>query len=103
MQFSAELIKESAEAALDGSTVAEFGPHRIDFGTLNRLSLPEAVAEYWPDAPTRPEPGDLNDIAKIASLPPSTIEPELPSCSCRGVSRRGKRCWRCSKPPASRV
>ena len=68
MQFSAELIKESAEAVLDGSTVAEFGPHRIDFGTLNRLSLPEAVAEYWPDAPTRPEPGDLNDIAKIREL-----------------------------------
>ena len=65
IEFSEDLLRTAAEAALDGRTVTDFGPHRIDFGSLNRLTLPEAVAEYWPDPATRPEPADLSDFAKI--------------------------------------
>ena len=68
MQFSAELLKDAAQAALDGSTVAEYQGHKIDFGSVNRLTLAEAVAEYWPDARTRPNPSDLRDIAKVREL-----------------------------------
>ena len=68
IEFSGDLLRVAAEAVLDGGTVTEFGPHRIDFGSLNCLTLPEAVSEYWPDRPTRPEPEDLTDIAKIEEL-----------------------------------
>lgn len=68
IDFSAELLQEAAAAALDGGTVADFGDQRIDFGSLNRLTLPEAVAEYWPDPPTRPDPADLSDLGKLREL-----------------------------------
>ncbi len=68
MDFSEELLRESAEAALNGGTRASFGKHRIEFGALNRLTLPEAVSEYWPDSATRPVPDDLADIGKIREL-----------------------------------
>lgn len=68
MQFSADLLKDAAQAALDGSTVAEYQGHKIDFGSVNRLTLAEAVTEYWPDARTRPNPSDLRDIAKVREL-----------------------------------
>ena len=68
MQFSAELLNEAAEAALDGSTVAEYQGHKIDFGSVNRLTLAEAVAEYWPETTTRPDPDDLRDLSRIREL-----------------------------------
>lgn len=68
MGFSAELLREAAEAALDGGTVAEFGEHRIDFGAMNRLTLPEAVAEYWPGSGPGPDPEELADPAKVREL-----------------------------------
>ncbi len=68
MDFSQELLREAAEAALDGRTAARFGEHTIDFGSLNRLTLHEAVAEYWPEDATRPHPRDLADAGKIREL-----------------------------------
>ena len=68
MQFSAELLKEAAEAALDGGTEAEYQGHKIDFGSVNRLTLPEAVVEYWPEERSRPNPSDLHDLAMIREL-----------------------------------
>ena len=68
MEFSAELLRAAAEAALDGGTVAPFGEHRIDFGSLNRLTMRETVAEYWPDPATRPAPSELDDIGKLREL-----------------------------------
>jgi lysyl-tRNA synthetase class 2 len=68
MKFSAELLRETAEAALDGRAKAEFGEHQIDFSALNRLTLAETVAEYWPDKASRPAPAELADIGKIREL-----------------------------------
>ena len=68
MNFSADLLRASAEAVLDGGSVADFGEHRIDFGALNCLTMPETVSEYWPDAATRPEPADLADVGKVREL-----------------------------------
>ena len=68
MDFSAELLATSAQSVLDGGTVADFGEHRIDFGSLNRLTLAEAVSEYWPDAASRPDPETLREIGKIREL-----------------------------------
>ena len=68
MDFSAELLAACAESVFDGGSVAEFGEHRIDFGSMNRLTLAETVSEYWPDTASRPDPADLVDIAKIREL-----------------------------------
>jgi len=46
MDFSAELLKQAALDAT-GSTVAEFGGEKIDFGNIERLTMREAVVKYW--------------------------------------------------------
>jgi lysyl-tRNA synthetase class 2 len=53
MDLSEELLRQVAMDAT-GSTVAEFGGHKIDFGAFRRLSLREAVIEHWKggDPPT---------------------------------------------------
>ena len=68
MDFTEELLKASAQAALDGREVARFGEHRIDFSKLRRLTMHEAVSEYWPHADSVPEPGDLWEIGKVREL-----------------------------------
>ncbi|MCY4187561.1 MAG: lysine--tRNA ligase [Bryobacterales bacterium] len=68
MDFSAQLLQASAEAALDGRTVAEFGKHRIDFRSLDRMTLPEAIAEHWPYGDSRPSAEDLADVGKLREL-----------------------------------
>ena len=68
MRFSADLLRATAESVLDGGVVANFGDHRIDFGKLNCLSLPETVSEYWPDPATQPQPDALADVEKIREL-----------------------------------
>jgi lysyl-tRNA synthetase class 2 len=53
MDFSAELLRQ---VALDstGSTTVEFQGQQLDFGTLRRLSMREAIVEFWQaaDRPT---------------------------------------------------
>jgi len=68
MDFSEVLLRATAEAALDGGTIAEFGEHRIDFGKLARYTMKEAVLEFWPDSVMRPSASDLNDPACVAAL-----------------------------------
>ena len=68
MDFSEELLREAALAALDGDTIAEFGEHRIDFSTLARYSMKGAIVELWPDAATRPAPADLADATRVTEL-----------------------------------
>jgi lysyl-tRNA synthetase class 2 len=46
MDFSAELLRQVALDAT-GSTVAEFGGEKIDFGSIRRLTMREAVVEHW--------------------------------------------------------
>ncbi len=91
MQFSAELLAAVGEAVLDGGTVAEYGKHRIDFGSMNRLTLAEAVSEYWPDPKYRPQPGELGEVGRIREL---AVEHEqrsgtavhLPECISPGMA-----------------
>ncbi len=68
MGFTEELLRASAEAALDGGQTAPFGEHRIDFSSLQRLTMHEAVSEYWPDPRTRAGVDDLHDIACLRQL-----------------------------------
>ncbi|MCC7176639.1 MAG: lysine--tRNA ligase [Bryobacterales bacterium] len=59
MDLSEELLRQTALDAA-GTTVAEFEGHRIDFAGVRRLSLREAVIEYWKDGP-RPSMEQLAD------------------------------------------
>ncbi len=46
MDFSAELLRQAAIDAT-GSTMVEFQGQKLDFGCLKRLTMREAVVEYW--------------------------------------------------------
>jgi lysyl-tRNA synthetase class 2 len=59
MDLSEELLRQVAVDAT-GSTVAQFEGHSIDFGQVRRLSLTDAVIEYWKDG-ERPTPAQLRD------------------------------------------
>jgi lysyl-tRNA synthetase class 2 len=65
MDLSEELLRQVAMDAT-GSTVAEFGGHKIDFGAFRRLSLREAVIEYWKDG----EPPTLEQLKDPEWLKP---------------------------------
>lgn len=59
MDLSCELL---AQTALDatGSLVVEYQGHKLDFGNIRRLSLREAIIEFWP-GPDRPSFDQLRD------------------------------------------
>lgn len=59
MDFSEELLRQVALDAV-GSTEVEFEGHKLDFSRLRRMSLREAVIEYWKDGPP-PRLDQLND------------------------------------------
>ncbi len=65
MDFSQELLRGAAEAALDGGTVAEYGEHRLDFGQLARFSMREALVEMWPAGAPRLSLADLGEKPRL--------------------------------------
>jgi len=68
MDFSADLLRVSAEAVLDGKHVATFKEQQIDFSNLNRLTMREAICEHWPYGDPAPAMDDLNDLGKVREL-----------------------------------
>ncbi len=68
MDLSESLLKEAAEAVSDGKTEVEYYGQTIDFGTLQRVSMKEAIVEFWPDRETAPAPGDLDDPEQVRQL-----------------------------------
>jgi len=67
MGLSEELLREVAEATLDGETVSEYDGHKVDFGSLNRLTMKEALCELWPHADP-PKPEELDDVARLRAM-----------------------------------
>src|SRR5436309_1325521 len=59
MDFSAELLAQVAIDAV-GSTEVEYEGAKLDFGHIERLSMREAVIEYW-DGDGRPTPVEIRD------------------------------------------
>ncbi|HET8548182.1 MAG TPA: lysine--tRNA ligase [Bryobacteraceae bacterium] len=49
MDLSEELLRQTAIDAT-GSTAVQFGEHTIDFGSIRRLTMREAVVEFWQGA-----------------------------------------------------
>jgi lysyl-tRNA synthetase class 2 len=68
MDFTEQML---AQVALDvnGTTVAHFNRHEIDFGKFQRLSMREAIIKFWPEnASERPELGDFSSTEQIAAM-----------------------------------
>jgi lysyl-tRNA synthetase class 2 len=59
MDFSCELLREAAVDAT-GSTVVDYQGEKLDFEHIRRLTMREAVAEFWSDG-DRPSPGQVKD------------------------------------------
>jgi lysyl-tRNA synthetase class 2 len=59
MDFSAELLRQVALDAT-GSAEVEYDGARLDFGTMRRFSMREAVIEFWQGA-DRPTPDNVRD------------------------------------------
>ncbi|MGA2435105.1 MAG: lysine--tRNA ligase, partial [Bryobacteraceae bacterium] len=59
MDLSAEILKQVAIDAT-GSTVVQFCEHTIDFGTLRRCSMREAIVEFWNEG-ERPSMDDVKN------------------------------------------
>ena len=68
MELSAELLKEAVQAVHDGETAVEYNGQTIDFSSLQRVSMKEAIVEFWPDRETAPAPGDLDDPERVRQL-----------------------------------
>jgi lysyl-tRNA synthetase class 2 len=59
MDLSEELLRQTAVDAA-GSTSVPFGEHTIDFSTIRRLTMREAVIEFW-RGHERPTPDNVRD------------------------------------------
>ncbi|MCZ2156550.1 MAG: lysine--tRNA ligase [Bryobacterales bacterium] len=70
MDFTEELLRQAAIDATGGTVVEYQGVH-LDFGAIRRLTMREAVIEYWPDEakPTLEQLSDLGWLRGHSSKP----------------------------------
>ncbi|MEP6717068.1 MAG: lysine--tRNA ligase [Terriglobia bacterium] len=61
MDLTGEMLRQIAIDAT-GSTVVEYAGEKLDFGNIRRLTMREAVIEYWPGE-GRPSTADIRDPA----------------------------------------
>ncbi len=68
MDFTAEMLAQVARD-VNGTTVAHFNGHEVDFGNLQRLSMREAIIKFWPEnAGEKPEMSDFSSSEQIAAM-----------------------------------
>jgi len=68
MDFTAELLAQVARD-VNGTAIAKFNGHEIDFGNVQRLSMREAIIKFWPEnAGERPEMGDFSSSEQLAAM-----------------------------------
>jgi lysyl-tRNA synthetase class 2 len=59
MALTEELFAHLAKE-VTGSTVVRYGEHEVDFARWQRLSMREAICQYWPESATpKPVPAEL--------------------------------------------
>jgi lysyl-tRNA synthetase, class II len=67
MDFTAEMLAQVARD-VNGTTVAHFNGHEIDFGNFQRLSMREAIIKFWPEnAGAKPQMNDFSNAEQIAA------------------------------------
>ncbi len=74
MDFTARMLAHIAREVLnpvDGkpTTIAHFNGHEIDFGNVQRLSMREAIIQFWPEnAGEKPAMSDFSSSEQIAAM-----------------------------------
>ncbi len=89
MDFTAEMLAQVARD-VNGTTVAHFNGHEIDFGNFQRLSMREAIIKFWPEnAGEKPQRSDFSSYEALHGLLSSVQAPPLPGAGWRekGVPR----------------
>ena len=68
MDFTAQMLAQVARD-VNGTTIAHFNGHEIDFGNFQRLSMREAIIKFWPEnAGEKPEMSDFSSAEQIAAM-----------------------------------
>ena len=68
MDFTAEMLGQVARD-VNGTTIANFNGHEIDFGKFQRLSMREAIIQFWPEsAGEKPTMEDFSSSEQIAAM-----------------------------------
>ncbi|MBN2242005.1 MAG: lysine--tRNA ligase [Acidobacteria bacterium] len=74
MDVTQEMITRIAEKATGGRRV-KYRDHVLDFDSWRRMTLKEAVLQFWPDPGTKPEESGLADVETLRSLARSVHAP----------------------------
>jgi len=68
MQLTEDMLKQAA-LDVNGTTKSTFNGHEIDFGAWQRLSMREAIIQYWPEAAApKPEVADFATHESVERL-----------------------------------
>jgi lysyl-tRNA synthetase, class II len=68
MDFTAEMLAQVA-CDVNGTSVAHFNGHEVDFGNVQRLSMREAIINFWPEnAGEKPQMSDFSNSEQIAAM-----------------------------------
>ncbi len=68
MDFTAEMLAQVARD-VNGTTIAHFNGHEIDFGNVQRISMREAIIQFWPEnAGEKPVLQDFSSAEQIAAM-----------------------------------
>ena len=67
MDLTEEMLTRVVER-VTGATTVPFGDEVLDFGSYRRLSMVEAILEYWPASIVGPGATDLNDRNRLLEL-----------------------------------
>ena len=68
MDFTEQMLGQVARD-VNGTTIANFNGHEIDFGKFERLSMRHAIIKYWPDnAGEKPQLADFSSAEQIAAM-----------------------------------
>jgi lysyl-tRNA synthetase class 2 len=59
MDLTEQMFQEVVTACV-GTTIVEYNGQSLDFGSIRRLTMREAIIEFWPDAASRPRMEDFN-------------------------------------------
>ena len=67
MQLTQEMLTQVVETVAGGRQV-EFQGHALDFDHWNRLTMKEAIIQFWPDEKKPPSDSDLQSEVQLRSL-----------------------------------
>ena len=87
MDFTAEMLAQVARE-VNGTTVSHFNGHDLDWSNFQRLSMREAIIQFWPEnAGTKPQMSDFSSYDALHALLSSAVQ----SSSIQGTGWREKR------------